>query len=105
MLLIFSVNTLAHSFERQKGYYNYKCLSKIFKRIQSKTKHGKIWRDKGSKFYNISMTSWLRKNAIETYSTRNEEKPVVAEKFIETLNNKLYKFVTLIQKMSILKSR
>ena len=51
------------------------------------------------------MTSWLRKNAIETYSTRNEEKPVVAEKFIETLNNKLYKFVTLIQKMSILKSR
>ena len=51
------------------------------------------------------MTSWLRKNAIEMYSTRNEEKSVVAEKSIGTLNNKLYKFVTLIQKMCILKKQ
>ena len=51
------------------------------------------------------MTSWLRKSAIEMYSTRNEEKSVVAEKFIGTLNDKLYKFVTLIQKMSILKKQ
>ena len=30
------------------------------------------------------MKSWLEKNAIEMYSTHNEGKPVVAERFIRT---------------------
>ena len=39
-----------------------------------------------------------RKNDIEMYSTHNEEKFVVAERFITTLNNKNYKYMTSISK-------
>ena len=87
----------------KKGIIITNAFQKVLK--ESNLKPNKIWTDKGSKFCNISMTSWLRKNAIEMYSTRNEEKSVVAEKFIGTLNNKLYKFVILIQKMCILKKQ
>ena len=36
------------------------------------------------------------------YSTHNEEKSVVAERFIRILKNKIYKYMTLYQKMCIL---
>ena len=35
---------------------------------------------------------------IEIYSTHNEGKSVVAEKFIKTLKNKIYKHMTLVSK-------
>ena len=41
--------------------------------------------------YNRSAKSWLEKKTIEMYSTHNEGKPVVAERFIRTLKNKIYK--------------
>ena len=36
----------------------------------------------------------FRKNDIEMYSTHNEGKSVVAERFIRTLKNKIYKHIT-----------
>ena len=39
-----------------------------------------------------------KKNAIEMYSTHNEEKYVVAERFIRTLKTKIYKYMTAISK-------
>ena len=42
----------------------------------SKRKPNKIWVDKGSEFYNISLKKWLRDNNIETYSTNKEGKSV-----------------------------
>ena len=39
-----------------------------------------------------------RKNDIEMYSTHNEGKSVVPEKFIRTLKNKTYKYMTSISK-------
>ena len=51
-------------------------------------RHKPIWVDKGSEFYNRSMKSWLQDNDIELYSTHNEEKSVVAEKFIRKLKTK-----------------
>ena len=69
---------------------------------KSDHKPNKIWVDKGSEFYNRSMKSWLEKNDIEMYSTHNEEKSVDAERYIRTLKNKTYKYVTSISKnMSI----
>ena len=53
-------------------------------------KPNNIWVDKCSEFYNRSMKSWLEKNDIEMYSTHNEGKSVVAERFIRTLKNKIY---------------
>ena len=40
------------------------------------------------------MKSWLEKNDIEMYSIHNEGKSVVAERFIRTLKNKIYKHIT-----------
>ena len=53
---------------------------------------------KGSEFYNRSMKSWLEKNDIELYSTHNEGKFVVAERFIRTLENKIDKYMTSVSK-------
>ena len=39
-----------------------------------------------------------RKNDIEMYSTHNQGKSVVPEKFIRTLKNKTYKYMTSISK-------
>ena len=61
---------------------------------ESNRKPNKIWVDKGSEFYNRSMKSWLEKNDIEMYSTHNEGKSVVAERFIRTIKNKIYKHMT-----------
>ena len=47
-------------------------------------KPNKIWVHTGSEFYNKSMRSWFE-HAIEMYSTYNEEKSIVAERFIRTL--------------------
>ena len=61
---------------------------------KSNRKPNKIWTDKDSEFYNRSMKSWLEKNDIEMYSTHNEGKSVVAERFIRTIKNKIYKHMT-----------
>ena len=44
--------------------------------------------DKGSEFYNSSVKKWLKDNDTETYSIHNEEKSVVAERFVRTLKTK-----------------
>ena len=70
-----------------------------FQKIISKgRKPNKIWVDQGSGFYNSSFKDFLKKNNIEMYSTYNEGKSVVAERFIKTLGNKIYKYMTAISK-------
>ena len=54
-------------------------------------KPNKIWVEEGSEFYNSPFKKWLKQNHIEIYSTYNEGKSVVAERFIKTLKNKIYK--------------
>ena len=61
-------------------------------------KPNKIWVDKGSKFYNRSMKSFSQNNDIEMYSTQNEGKSAIAERFIRTLKNKICKYMTSISK-------
>ena len=52
--------------------------------------------DKGSEFYNRSMKSFLQNNDIEMYPTNNEEKFIIAERFIVTLKNKIFRYMTSI---------
>ena len=40
----------------------------------------------------------MQNDNIEMYSTHNEGKSVVAERFIRTLKNKIYKYMTSISK-------
>ena len=44
------------------------------------------------------MKEWLQNNEIEMYSTHNEDKSVVAERFIKTLKNKIYRYMTSVSK-------
>ena len=53
---------------------------------------------KGSEIYNRSMKSWLEKRDMEMYSTHNKAKFVVTERFIRTLKNRIYKYMTSISK-------
>ena len=59
----------------------------------SNRKPHKIWVDKGNEFYNNFFKKWLKDNDIEMYSTHNEGKAVAAERFIRTLNTKIYKYM------------
>ena len=63
---------------------------------QSNKKSNKIWEKKGSEFCNTSFKKWLQGNNIVMYSTHNEEKSVVTERFIRTQKNKIYKYMTSI---------
>ena len=64
----------------------------------SKRKPNKVWVDQGSEFYNNSFEKWLKNNDIEMYSTHNEEKSIVAERFVRTLKTKIYKHTSSISK-------
>ena len=64
----------------------------------SNKKLNKIWVDKGSEFYNSHFKKWLKNNSIEMYSTHNQGKSVVAERFIRTMKNKINKYMTSISK-------
>ena len=65
---------------------------------ESNRKPNKIWVDKRNVFYNRTMKSWLQDSDIEIYSTYNEEKFGIAERFIRTLKNKIYKYMSSISK-------
>ena len=54
------------------------------KKISEKRKPNKIWVDQGSEFYNNTFKKILEINNTEIYSTYNERKSVVAERFIRT---------------------
>ena len=57
-------------------------------------KPNKICVDQGSEFYNRDFKKWLSDNNIIMYYTYNQGKSLVAERFIKTLKNKLYKHMT-----------
>ena len=80
----------------KKGISIVNAFNKIIK--QSNRKPNKIWVDQGGEFYNNVFEKWLSDNDINMYSTYNEGKSVVAERFIRTLKNKLYKHMTVIGK-------
>ena len=56
----------------------------------SERKPNKMWVDQGSEYYNFQFENFLKGNNIEIYSTYNEGKSVIAERFIRTLKSKIY---------------
>ena len=58
--------------------------------------------DQGSEFDNSSFKKWYKDNDIAMYSTLNDGKSVVAERFIRTLKIKIYKYMRAVSKMCIL---
>ena len=80
----------------KKGISIVKAFQSILK--QSNRKPNKIWVDKGSEFYNAYFKKWLKDNDLVMYSTHNEGKSVVAERFIRIIKSKIYKYITSISK-------
>ena len=76
----------------KKGISIVNAFNKIIK--QSERQPNKIWVDQGREFNNNVFKKWLSDNDIIRYLTYNEGKSVVAETFIRTLKNKLYKHMT-----------
>ena len=93
---IFSKYAWVVPLKDKKGISIVNAFQKILK--ESDRKPNKIWVDKGSEFYNNSFKKWLKDNDIEMYSIHNEGKSGVAERFIRTLKNKIYKHMTAISK-------
>ena len=91
---LYSKYAFVISLENKKGISVTNGFNKI--RKQSNRKPNKIWVDQGGEFYVFK--KWLPDNDIIMYSTYNEGKSVVAERFIRTLKNKLYKHMTAIGK-------
>ena len=93
---IFSKYAWVVPLKDKKGISIVKAFQLILK--QSNRKPNKIWVDKGSESYNAYFKKWLRDNDIVMYSTHNEGKSVVAERFIRTLKSKIYNYMTSISK-------
>ena len=89
---IFSKYAWVVPLKDKKGISIVKAFRIILK--QSNRKPNKIWVGKGSEFYNAYFKKWLRDNDIVLYSTHNEGKHVVAERFMRTIISKIYKYMT-----------
>ena len=57
---------------------------------ESNCKPNKLWVYQGREFHNKLIQEWLKNNDILIYSTHNEDKSLIAEKFIKTLKAKIY---------------
>ena len=69
---------------------------------ESNCKPNKLWVYQEREVYNKLTQQWLDNNDISMYSTHNEDKSVIAEKFIKTLKSKIYKKVTANSKSYLL---
>ena len=69
-------------------------VSEAFKTLFKERKPMFIWSDKGSEFYNRQVKELLKDNKIELYSTENEEKSSVVERWIGTMKQHMYKYFT-----------
>ena len=68
-----------------------------FQKITSQgRKPNKIWVDQGGEFCNNLFKRFLKINNIKMYSPYNKGKSVVAERFVRTLKNKIFKHMTAV---------
>ena len=66
-----------------------KSVASALKTISKEKKPEKMWVDKGKEFYNKDV-----KELIELYSTENEEKSSVVERWIRTMKENVWKYFT-----------
>ena len=93
---LYSKYTFVIPLKDKKGISILNAFDKIIKQYNRKS--NKIWVDQRGEFYNNIFKKWFSDNDIIMYSTYNEGKSVVAERFIRTLKSKLHKHMTAIGK-------
>ena len=92
---MFSKHAWVAPIKDKKGVSIVNAFQKI---ISKERKPNKIWLDQGGEFYNNTFKDFSKINNIEMYSTYNEGKSVVAERFIRTLKNKIFKHMAAISR-------
>ena len=76
----------------KKGESVTKAFSEIFKEDR---KPQYLWVDKGKEFYNKHVKDLLEKHSVQIYSTENEEKSSVVERWNRTIKSKMWKQFTV----------
>ena len=87
VLDIFSRFAWARPLKSKSGNYVKDALQDIIE--TSRRKPFRIWSDRGTEFYNAVVGRFLATNQIKLYSTNNEPKASIAERFIRTLRTKI----------------
>ena len=87
VLDIFSRYAWARPLKNKTGKDTADALRDIF--TKSGRKPNRIWSDDGTEFFNAQVQGLLRKNNITLYSSFNEPKASIAERFIRTLRRKM----------------
>ena len=67
-------------------------VASALRTIFKKDKPAKLWVDKGREFYNKEVSALLKKNNIEIYSTNNDEKCSVVERWNRTIKTQLWRY-------------
>ena len=77
-----------------KGNKYLLCAIDLFCKVCLDCSYSYKWVDQDSEFYNNYLKDFFKIINIEIYSTYNDGKSVVAERFIRTLKNKVFKHMT-----------
>ena len=67
-------------------------VASALRTIFKENKPAKLWVDKGREFYNRDVAELLKKNNIEIYSTNNDEKCSVVERWNRTIKTQLWRY-------------
>ena len=67
-------------------------VASALRTIFKKEKPAKLWVDKGREIYNKDVSELLKKNNIEIYSTNNDEKCSVVERWNRTIKTQLWRY-------------
>ena len=88
VLDVFSKYGYAVPLKTKTGKEVANALQSIFKKETPK----KLWVDRGKEYYNQEVLKLLKENDIEIYSTHNDEKCSVIERWNRTIKTKLWKY-------------
>ena len=69
-------------------------VAKAFNELWKTNAQKKLWTDKGKEFYNKPMKDLLNKYKIHLYSTENEEKSMIVERWNRTIKRFMWKYFT-----------
>ena len=68
-------------------------MAEAFKKIFSQGRQPeKLWTDKAEEFYNKEVRTLLESRSVELYSTENEEKSCVVERWNKTMKEKMFNY-------------
>ena len=69
-------------------------VTQAFRKLFHNGHPSRLWTDKGTEFYNRQLKGVLKGNDVMLYSTENEEKSSVVERWNRTMKNIMWKYFT-----------